>query len=228
MTLRTCFGRFAFLGAVLLMAAPWPAGTARAADIVGDSEWDGEYRYSSGDRPGVGFHMWLHVSSDGAVSGRTEEIATFGKGPSPKLFATIAGTLQGSSISFTKTYDGTNGVSHSVGYSGSIGDDGRTMYGSWRTNLSGSFQARMVSQARVSCIKANPTLRKGVGNYVLWNFVNSCGEPHYVSVCAEYGNNVNNLLGGTVPPHDSIDITLLEGSANLSWGEGTIPCPHRQ
>jgi hypothetical protein len=146
MNSRTAW-RHRLLGALFaigcLALAP-AVDTARAAPgdaVGGDSEWNGRYFYPD-NRPPVPFSLRLRVAPNGAVSGSTEEPATFGNGTSPKLYAGIVGVLQGSSLQFTKTYDGTGGVRHSVEYSGSVSADATSMSGTWRVrDFSGRFEA---------------------------------------------------------------------------------------
>src|SRR5436190_772221 len=90
--LRAFFGGIGLFSLMMIMGVLSQAGAARAAGLVGDSEWYGHYYYAQGGS--VEFRMKLHVDADGTVTGRCEEPATFGNGPSPKLFANInAGNL---------------------------------------------------------------------------------------------------------------------------------------
>jgi hypothetical protein len=130
---RTSFSILAIIAGMIFLGS-----TARAGDLTGDSEWIGHYYYANGGS--VEVHVSLHVDANGVVTGRTEEPATFGNGSSPKLFANIHdGSLRGDTISFTKTYDGTGGVNHSVNYSGRISGDGKAMSGDWATDITGKF-----------------------------------------------------------------------------------------
>jgi hypothetical protein len=111
---------------------------AQAGVLTGNSEWRGHYYYMNGES--VEVYMWLTVSSNGTVTGRTEEAATFGDGSSPKLYANISNArLQGNDFSFTKTYDGRGGVSHSANYSGAVNADGEALMGTWATDISGWY-----------------------------------------------------------------------------------------
>jgi hypothetical protein len=113
------------------------AASAAEADI--SHRWQGAYHYSD-KRSSVPFELEINVTGN-TLTGRTSEPATFGKGAS-YLYATIYGSTDGSNIRFTKTYDGTGGVSHSVEYSGNISADGSNMSGRWSLgNASGSFSA---------------------------------------------------------------------------------------
>jgi hypothetical protein len=117
------------------------AGAASAQSPIA-TDWQGTYSYPKGDqRLPVSFTLKLFVNGK-SISGRTTEPATFGNGSSSYLFANITGTLSGSNVDFTKTYDGTAGVSHSVEYRGLLSVDGTTMSGSWNIkDFSGTFSA---------------------------------------------------------------------------------------
>lgn len=202
--------------------------------LQGDSQWSGQYFYPDSDKPRapVAFTLTLRVSADGSFSGRTEEPNTFGKQPAPRLYATVRGAINGSGVQFTKTYDGTGGVSHSVAYSGNVSSDGSSMSGSWRIkDYSGAFNLRLVQHtggaARGSCI--TPGQMRTTDSFVYWNFRSSCDTDRLVSVCARYANGNNNILAVNVPARQSADINLGHtslGQAKLSWKEGGgIPCP---
>jgi hypothetical protein len=102
------------------------------------TQWVGTYYYAN-DSDSNTFSFELRVVGT-TVSGRITEPATFGDGSSPWLYANVSGAISGSSIQFTKTYDGTGGVSHSATYAGEISPDGMRIAGTWSLpNLSGRF-----------------------------------------------------------------------------------------
>jgi hypothetical protein len=211
-----------------LIALPGTSGLALGQQVA--TQWQGQYFYPSGDkRSPVPFAMSLQVSG-GALSGRTAEPATFGNGSSSQLFANLRGNVSGNRIAFTKTYDGTGGVSHSVQYQGTISPDGRSMSGNWSIgDFGGTFSATATSPvANSRCLEPSRTLRNSDG-FLYWNFVNHCQKEVFVSVCANYGNGVNPILGATVPPGGSADINLGAsslGQAKLSYSEtGPVRCP---
>ena len=112
-----------------LFCAGFLVTAAQAADLA--TQWQGAYGYGDSRAP-VPFTFTLNVNG-GAVSGRITEPAThFGNGTSSNLYANISGSTDGTHISFTKTYDGHGGQTHSVSYSGTIGSDGASMSGSWQ------------------------------------------------------------------------------------------------
>jgi len=103
--------------------------------------WSGKYFYSDSRAP-VPFSVNLQKSGQ-RISGRMAEPNTFAKQPVNRLFANLSGVIRPDSVvRFTKTYDGTGGVSHSVTYSGKLTGTGRNarISGTWRVrNLSGRF-----------------------------------------------------------------------------------------
>jgi outer membrane protein assembly factor BamE (lipoprotein component of BamABCDE complex) len=122
---------------------PAPSPASAAVSLAGT--WRGLYSYGpQGVRP-VEFTLTVSGSAEGFV-GRMWEPATFGNGTSDKLFADISGQVTPSGdIRFTKKYDGTGGVSHSVTYEGSLDEMGRTVEGRWALGAS-SGVFRMTKQ----------------------------------------------------------------------------------
>jgi WD40 repeat protein len=112
--------------------APAPANNGtKAPQTALASEWQGEYGYAPALKLApVPFTWVLHFKGQ-AITGREDEVNTFGDKSAPKLFADLAGTISGTSVSIKKTYNGTGGVNHSVQYQGTIGPDGRSMSGNW-------------------------------------------------------------------------------------------------
>ncbi len=75
------------------------------------------------------------------LAGSIVEDNGFGEQGSPFLLSTLTGETRGGAISFTKTYDGTGGVSHSVTYTGEVLSDGRRIVGSWSVEgMTGQFE----------------------------------------------------------------------------------------
>ena len=61
------------------------------------------------------------LSGGASFTGDMAEINTFAKENTPQLFSTVRGSIDsGGFVRFTKTYDGTGGVSHSVQYQGQL------------------------------------------------------------------------------------------------------------
>jgi hypothetical protein len=147
-------------------------------------EWRGTYTYPDG-KQSVPFTLTLS-GSQGAVSGRTTEPNTFGNKSASQLFGNVRGTINGSSAAFTKTYDGTGGVSHSVEYRGTI--SGNAMSGNWTIGrTSGGFSVtRVGAQPAASVCDRCERFR---GN------ANQCG-----SCCqCQQTNNTNGCKSQTTP-----------------------------
>lgn len=117
----------------------------RGAQSAFTGKWRGQYRYPPGSNQApVNFDMDL-TFSQGTVSGFIVEPATFGNQTSKNLYATFAGTVNGNTVEWKKTYDGTGGVSHSVIYRGDLDRDRRTITGRWRIgpNWGGTFNIEL-------------------------------------------------------------------------------------
>jgi hypothetical protein len=65
------------------------------------------------------------------LAGRTSEPNTFGVTNDPYVSANVSGVVQGDRVTFTKTYDGTGGQTHSVQYAARVDRDHGVMVGEW-------------------------------------------------------------------------------------------------
>lgn len=115
-----------------------------AAAAAVPTGWDGAYEYGNGQEA-VPFRLDVTVSGT-ALRGTIVEVQTFGDDfMDGTLGARISGTLDGTNVRFTKVYDGTGGVSHSVVYNGTLAqyEDGSwVMFGTWSTGgVSGGWFA---------------------------------------------------------------------------------------
>lgn len=136
------FARGILCGLVLVCVA-CPAG---AADDKLHGTWKGTYEYPDGGPPAVEFEMRV-AELGGKFAARTAEPNTFGENPTanPRLYADCKGKFNANTnkVSWTKTYDGTDGQNHSVEYSGELSADGKTIEGTWTIEgLSGKFMLR--------------------------------------------------------------------------------------
>ena len=104
-------------------------------DISGS--WDGAFRYPADKGPQTPFVATLR-DDGGVISGDTIEP---GIRPGDGHFrAIIVGLRTGTTIDFTKTYDGAGRMSHSVDYSGRLSEDGTTITGVWSLGtMDGTF-----------------------------------------------------------------------------------------
>ncbi len=91
--------------------------------------WQGLYSYSDG-RESVSFVVVM-IDTGGSLGGTIHERVTFEDGSRGSLYATFSGQRRGSRATFVKTYDGTCGWEHSVGYEGAVNEDGTEITGQW-------------------------------------------------------------------------------------------------
>ena len=121
------------------------AAAAKPAHLAG--RWSGYYVMPGPNGPiKVSFTLNLRVKGS-EIEGETNESNSFSNDPNrmANLRSTIKGTLQGSRITFVKTYDIDM---HQVEYEGDIGPDGLTMAGGWKLNgMEGPFMADLVAPA---------------------------------------------------------------------------------
>lgn len=120
-----------------------PAGRNEGA-LAGT--WTGWYAYPRGDeRISVDFEMKFTAPGGNTFKARTTEANTFGEASAPKLFADCAGAYDPTArkLSWTKAYDGTGGVSHSIDYRGTLSADGATIEGTWTLgDIKGTFRIK--------------------------------------------------------------------------------------
>lgn len=93
--------------------------------------WDGLYRYPAGIRTPESAFTAVMFDSGGSLSGTIHETMKLGTHDIPAS-AFLEGRIEGASVTFLKTYDGTGGQSHSVSYDGTLGADGNEIEGQWR------------------------------------------------------------------------------------------------
>ena len=234
MYIRIIFARLA-LGVTLagLTLLIGPAAADPLDKLQGDSQWNGRYFYPESDEPRapVSYSLTPSVSASGLLSGSTKKPNTFGNKSASRLYATVRGSIDGPNVQFTKTSDGTGGVSHSAAYRSKVSNDESTMWRRLRLDdYGGAFNLRLVQytgKASNSCI--TPGQLRTTNSFVYWNFHNRCDKGLFVHVCARYANGNNNILGVNVPARQSADISLGHaslGQAKLSWKEGGgISCP---
>ena len=140
-------------------------------------EWRGNYSYPDG-KQSVPFTLTLS-GSQGSVTGRTTEPNTFGNKSASQLFGNVRGSINGSSVSFTKTYDGTGGVNHSVEYRGTI--SGNAMSGRWTIgSTSGAFSATLAGGSQASACDRCERFR---GNANQCNSCCQCQQTNNTTGC---------------------------------------------
>ncbi len=128
------------MGGMLLRASlliPLAVATAAAdpllAPVPGSDcagTWIGRYAY---DQPGyepVVVSLVL-ADRDGAIDGAILEANTFGPQRWPALTSTVAGGRSGTIATLAFTYDGRNGVAHTVDNRLTLSPDGTRLDGTW-------------------------------------------------------------------------------------------------
>ena len=104
------------------------------------------------------------IDSGSSFSGTTHEPLPSAQGSGGLLYAMIQGRREGSAITFTKVYDGSNGWSHTVEYEGTLNGGATEIEGRWHLPevWSGKFLmvragAKGEDVARKTAIPANST-----------------------------------------------------------------------
>lgn len=117
------------LAAAFATATVTPGECATPSDISG--EWQGLFDYVQGDDLPATFEANLHPGAGNAFQGSIVELNTFSSEPYGFLLSTVTGRVNGSSVSFTKTYVASGAVTHSVTYEGVLEPSGRRITGTW-------------------------------------------------------------------------------------------------
>jgi hypothetical protein len=91
--------------------------------------WHGLYSYRAFREPVYFVATVIHSGS--FLCGTTHESEVGETGAPLTLFAEIEGSLEGWSVAFRKTYDGSEGWTHAVNYEGTLSDDGLEIDGRW-------------------------------------------------------------------------------------------------
>jgi hypothetical protein len=104
---------------------------AEVKDLSG--MWTGGYAYSEeADQAARMVPCSLVITQQHiTVLGRMLEVQTFGEPTNVGLSADIKGVVDGDTLFFVKTYDGSGDQAHSISYKLSISKDGKTMKGKW-------------------------------------------------------------------------------------------------
>ena len=99
----------------------------------------GSYSYPAGQGPTTPFLASL-TDDGGTLRGTIIEPNTIGRS-SDQLEAVLSGSRSGSSVDFTKMYDGESDAAHAVDYVGRLSSDGNSITGVWSLGtLDGSFE----------------------------------------------------------------------------------------
>lgn len=92
--------------------------------------WDGFYTYERRTRAVV-FGATL-IETPGWLTGSTHEICSVGPNRGALLCAMVEGHRSGNSVTFLKTYDGSDPNYGAVHYFGTVSEDGIEIEGIWR------------------------------------------------------------------------------------------------
>lgn len=106
------------------MSGPKGAGGRKLTGV-----WQGLYSYP-GQALDVPFTATLFETGS-SLTGSIHEPCLVGGNPSESLNATLFGSRDGSSVSFLKTYDGSNPNYQTVQYLGSVNEDATEIDGRW-------------------------------------------------------------------------------------------------
>ncbi|HJS80986.1 MAG TPA: hypothetical protein VJ748_10205 [Vitreimonas sp.] len=125
-------------------------GPARAARRVKKYDsltglWTGAYRYSR-SAAAVPFNARLEESRE-SFTGEIDEPNTFADPSAARLSASVHGSRTAFDVRFVKTYDGSAGQSHTVGYEGVVNPDFTRIDGQW--SLPGSSGTFFMERADV-------------------------------------------------------------------------------
>lgn len=101
--------------------------------------WMGSFSYPGALGPTTPFLASLS-DDGGSLSGTIVEPNTMGRS-SDQLGAMLSGSRAGSSVDFTKIYDGESDAAHAVDYVGRLSPDGNSISGVWSLQeIDGTFE----------------------------------------------------------------------------------------
>lgn len=100
----------------------------RRSSLTGS--WSGAYRYPNDAGPETVFNVRIEEHG-GAFTGDMQEPNLMHPGASAVASADIEGTRTGSSVTFTKFYNGSGGMNHAVRYDGEVNDALNRVQGTW-------------------------------------------------------------------------------------------------
>lgn len=110
--------------------------------------WHGLYSYSAQPEP-VYFVATL-IQFGSVLSGTTHESEIGETGAPLTLFALIEGSIAGSSVVFSKTYDGSGGWDHAVAYEGLLSADRSEIEGQWQIDVRARGRFLMIRSSGAS------------------------------------------------------------------------------
>jgi hypothetical protein len=120
--------------------------SAKKASLTGI--WHGLYTYADFPEPVYFIAMLIHSGT--SITGTTHESEVGETGAPLTLFAMIDGSASGSSVTFTKTYDGSGGWAHSVAYDGELNGERTEIEGRWTISDRASGRFLMIRSSGAS------------------------------------------------------------------------------
>ena len=119
-------------------------GTAALAIEEGQI-WQGAYHYPNA--PSVQFVFFVTGATSAQFEGVIVENNTLGNPNAPLLYGNVYGQVNRDGIAFEKTYDGTGGVSHTLQYTGVLGQGYDRFSGTWTNGTNtGTFEMQLRGQ----------------------------------------------------------------------------------
>lgn len=105
--------------------------------------WHGLYTYPERSRMPESHFTATIIDSGGNLSGTIHEAMNHRNRPATEANASLDGWIEGSQVSFIKTYDGTSGHNHSLAYQGVLSGDRDEIEGTWTVTKNG-FSGRFL------------------------------------------------------------------------------------
>jgi hypothetical protein len=102
--------------------------------------WHGVYSYPDFLEPV--YYVATLIGFGQSFTGTTHEAAEGRSGAPLRSFAALSGSVEGSDVSFLKTYDGSAGRRHSINYEGLLSADRMEIEGTW--TLPGDWSGRFI------------------------------------------------------------------------------------
>ena len=103
-------------------------------DLNLSGAWNGRYFYPDYPEPVTFVAFLIDVGS--RFSGSIHEYEGIVSERRILLYSTVDGRREGTQVSFLKTYDGTEGWKHTVGYDGTLNGDATEIAGHWYVDSS--------------------------------------------------------------------------------------------
>lgn len=120
--------------------------------------WHGLYSYPAFAEPVYFVATLIHAGA--TISGTIHESEKGRHGAPLTRYAGVAGSVDGGSVDFVKTYDGTGGWSHAVDYAGQLSAGRTEIEGTWTIPDVWSGRFLMIRSRHASEAKAREVFEK--------------------------------------------------------------------